>query len=49
MSEDEPATPACPSCGSKMKLARITPKLAGLPKLLTFQCLTCEEVLTIED
>ena len=32
-----------------MKLARVTPKLGGFPTLMTFQCLNCNEVMTIED
>jgi hypothetical protein len=31
-----------------MKLAKIVPKIGGFPKLTTFQCLTCNEALTIE-
>jgi predicted RNA-binding Zn-ribbon protein involved in translation (DUF1610 family) len=38
----------CPVCGSAMKLARIIPKLGGLPELRTFQCASCGEVVTIE-
>jgi transposase-like protein len=50
MSEDEAKEVlACPSCGATMRLARITPKFGGLPKLKTFQCVGCNDVLTLED
>jgi hypothetical protein len=32
-----------------MKIARIVPKLGGLPELWTFQCAQCNEVMTIKD
>jgi hypothetical protein len=31
-----------------MKLARVIPKLAALPKLTALQCLKCREVITVE-
>jgi len=39
---------SCPHCGAKMKLARVIPKLGRLPKLTAFQCLDCQEVMTVE-
>jgi len=39
-------TPICPSCGRPMELARITPRLGGLPELQTFVCRSCGETLT---
>ena len=45
---DEPENRSCRKCGGTMKLARIIPKLGGLPELQTFQCIDCEEVVTIE-
>jgi len=30
-----------------MKIAEVTPRASGLPRLLTFQCLDCKEVITI--
>lgn len=50
MSEIAPDPPEmpCPACGSTVKLCRIVPKLGGLPELRTFQCVDCEEVVTIE-
>jgi len=48
--EDEPDRIFdCPVCGSTMQLASVIPRLGGLPKLMTFQCLNCNEVMTIED
>jgi len=41
-----PNTPICPSCGRPMELARITPRLGGLPELQTFVCRPCGETLT---
>ena len=48
-SDSEAIVVACPSCGGTMKLAKVPPKLGDLPELLTFQCLNCNEVMTIED
>ena len=39
----------CPVCGGRMKIAGVTPRASDLPNLLTFQCLDCNEVITIED
>src|ERR1700730_9369643 len=39
----------CPACGGRMKIAGATPRASDLPSLLTFQCLDCNEVITIED
>jgi transcription elongation factor Elf1 len=48
--EDEPDRIFdCPVCGRTMTLASVIPRLGGLPKLMTFQCLNCNEVMTIED
>jgi C4-type Zn-finger protein len=48
--EDEPERMCdCPVCGRTMTLASVIPRLGGLPKLMTFQCLKCNEVMTIED
>jgi len=35
-------------CGGAVKLARIIPKLGGLPTIRTCQCLDCKEVETTE-
>ena len=40
--------PDCPKCGARMTLAKITPKLGGLPELHTFRCEGCGEVMTDE-
>ena len=40
--------PDCPTCGARMALARVTPKLGGLPELHTFRCEECGEVETYE-
>ena len=46
-----PNTPICPNCGRAMKLARITPRVGGLPELQTFECRPCGVTLTeaVED
>jgi hypothetical protein len=50
MSEDDSSEIyICPACGGRMKIAEVTPRASGLPRLLTFQCLDCKEVITIED
>ena len=41
-----PSTPVCPNCGRVMMLARITPRVGGLPELQTFQCRPCGVALT---
>jgi transposase-like protein len=46
MNSANPNTPICPSCGRPMELARITPRLGGLPELQTFVCRACSETLT---
>jgi hypothetical protein len=47
--EDEPERVLhCPACAGTMKLAKIVAKLGEFPRLMTFQCLTCDEFLTIE-
>jgi transposase-like protein len=38
--------PRCPNCDESMKLARVTPRLAGLPELQTFECRPCGETVT---
>jgi hypothetical protein len=43
-SEGELEPRACPACRGKMKLARV----GGLPKVNTYQCLSCKEVMTVE-
>jgi transposase-like protein len=44
-------TPRCPACGHPMKLARITPRVGGLPELQTFECRPCSVAYTeaVED
>lgn len=50
MSEDESNHIfMCPACGGRMTIASVTPRAAGLPRLLTFQCLDCQKTITIED
>jgi hypothetical protein len=44
-SEDELESRTCPVCRRKMKLARV----GGHPKVSTYQCLSCKEVMTVED
>jgi hypothetical protein len=44
-SEDELESRMCPVCRGKMKLARV----GGHPKVSTYQCLSCKEVMTVED
>ena len=44
-SEDELESHMCPVCRGKMKLARV----GGHPKVSTYQCLGCKEVMTVED
>jgi transposase-like protein len=39
-------TPRCPNCSQPMKLARITPRVGGLPELQSFECRPCGVVLT---
>lgn len=41
----------CPNCGHAMRLFRTVPKLGALPKLQSFRCYYCSEVVTeaIED
>src|SRR5450759_4839816 len=38
----------CPICGRQMRLARITPRLGGLPELQTLECRPCKFVVTAE-
>jgi transposase-like protein len=33
--------PLCPHCGQPMRLARIVPRLGGLPELRTYECRAC--------
>jgi len=47
MSEDEPEI-ICPTCSGAMKLVMTTPKLGGLPELLTFECVRCGDIRTLE-
>jgi transposase-like protein len=44
-------TPRCPNCGQSMKLARVTPRVGGLPELQSFECRPCGVVFTeaVED
>ena len=51
MDSPAPNTPHCPSCGRLMKLARITPRVGGLPELQTFECRPCGVTFTeaVED
>jgi len=44
-SEDELESRMCPVCRGKMKLARV----GRHPKVSTYQCLSCKEVVTVED
>jgi hypothetical protein len=46
--EDENDPLKCPDCSGPMKIARVTPKFGGLPELRTYQCVECEEVVTVE-
>jgi transposase-like protein len=39
-------TTRCPNCGQLMKLARVTPRVGGLPELQTFECRPCGVALT---
>ena len=39
----------CPACGGRMKIAGVTSSASDMTRLLTFQCLDCKEVITIED
>jgi transposase-like protein len=39
-------TAYCPNCGQPMTLARVTPRLGGLPELQTFECRPCGAILT---
>jgi transposase-like protein len=36
----------CPNCGHAMRLFRTVPKLGALPKLQSFRCNYCSEVVT---
>ena len=40
--------PRCPSCAQPMRLIRKTLRFNGLPELYTFECRTCEVLLTQE-
>jgi transposase-like protein len=50
-SPSEPNVPLCPNCGRRMTLARVTPRLGGLPELQTFVCRPCGVTFTeaVED
>jgi hypothetical protein len=39
-------TAYCLNCGQPMTLARVTPRLGGLPELQTFECRPCGAILT---
>lgn len=39
-------TPRCPVCSQPMNLARVTPRVGGLPELQTFECRPCGAALT---
>ena len=46
----EPADEACCSrCGGPMRQYRLTPKLGGLPELVTYMCIVCGDVVTEMD
>ena len=47
MTETEAVRP-CPICGMRMKLARTTPRLGGLPELQTLECRPCKFGVTAE-
>jgi hypothetical protein len=40
---------ACPFCGGTMKLAVIPLGVRELPSLRAFECLSCKELMTVED
>lgn len=42
---DDP-TPCCSRCGGEMRPYRLTPKLGGLPELVTYECIVCGDVVT---
>jgi hypothetical protein len=44
-SEGELEPRVCPVCRGKMKVAPV----GGLPKVHTYQCVSCKEVMTVED
>jgi AraC-like DNA-binding protein len=39
-------TPGCPRCGERMRLIQTLPKTTVLPKLQSYQCLPCRELVT---
>jgi len=41
--------PRCPNCGRPMTLARVTPRVGGLPELRTFVCRICRITMTVAD
>jgi transposase-like protein len=45
---EKPPVPSCPRCSSRMMLARLTPRLGGMPKLESYRCAACGEVQTIQ-
>lgn len=44
---EDPRPLTCPGCETEMRLTRVTPALAGLPELRTYQCPDCKEVMTV--
>jgi hypothetical protein len=38
----------CVACGGRMKLVRIAPKAGPWQELRTFQCVDCDNVLTVK-
>ncbi len=36
----------CSACGGKTRPVRYTPKLSGLPELVTFECAECGNIET---
>jgi hypothetical protein len=39
-------SPVCRLCGRPMQLDRILPKVGGLPEILVYHCVVCNEVET---
>jgi DNA-directed RNA polymerase subunit RPC12/RpoP len=51
MAEDDhkESVPACPACGSRMRLVHVVPRLGAHPELRSFRCTACDEVVTSAD
>lgn len=43
------SSPCCSRCGGEMRPYRLTPKLGGLPELVTYVCIVCGDVVTETD